>query len=95
MGAPAARALALGFQEPTKGTAAPTPPTAPTREVLPIKKRLRLLFTVPSFTGLLLSLPPREPGRDADQKMARILLKIGFSFKAKGLELPSENHCSR
>jgi hypothetical protein len=40
-GAPAARALALGFHEPTKGTIAPTTPAAPTTEVDPNKNRLR------------------------------------------------------
>ena len=49
-----AKALALGLQEPTKGTATPTPPAALTKVVLPIKKRLRLLFAVPSFTVCLL-----------------------------------------
>src|SRR5690554_1991981 len=44
-GAPAARALALGFQEATKGTATPTAPTAPTTDVAPTRKRRRPLFT--------------------------------------------------
>src|SRR5690606_42095551 len=41
-GAPADFALALGFQEATKGTAAPTTPTPPTTEVAPTRKRRRL-----------------------------------------------------
>src|SRR5690554_8132689 len=40
-GAPAARALALGFQEATKGTATPTAPTAPATDVAPTRKRRR------------------------------------------------------
>jgi hypothetical protein len=44
-GAPAVRALALGFQEATNGTAAPTAPTAPTADVAPIRRRRRPLFT--------------------------------------------------
>jgi len=45
MGAPAARALALGFHEPTKGTAAPAAPAAVTRDVLPMRNLLRFVFT--------------------------------------------------
>jgi hypothetical protein len=70
MGAPAAKALALGFHEPTKGTAAPTPPTALTAVVAPIKKRLRLLFAVPSLTKRLLNLP-QETGEITPVKRPR------------------------
>ena len=44
-GAPAALALALGFQEPRNGTATPTTPAAPTALVAAVKKRLRPVFT--------------------------------------------------
>jgi hypothetical protein len=53
-GAPAAFALALGFQDPTKGTATPTAPTAPTIVVAPINKLRRDLFT----TSLLMTISP-------------------------------------
>ena len=45
-GAPAASALALGFQEPKKGTAAPAIPTAPTAEVAAIRN-----FLLPGLGG--------------------------------------------
>ena len=50
--APAARALALGLQEPTNGTAAPTTPATPTTEVDPNKKRLRPESVPSSLTVL-------------------------------------------
>jgi len=40
-GAPAALALALGFQEPTKGTAAPVTPATPATDVEPTRNFLR------------------------------------------------------
>jgi hypothetical protein len=48
-GAPAASALALGFQEPTNGTANPTTPADPTAVVAPIRKLRRPVLTLSSF----------------------------------------------
>src|SRR5690625_1532162 len=75
-GAPAARAFALGFHEPTKGTAAPTTPTAPTTVVAPVKKRRR-----PSLTpSLLMTFSPQK------HKVERICLTcpLTFSIAASG-----------
>ena len=47
-GAPAARALALGFQDPMKGAAAPTTPAAPTAAVEPAKTSAASISTVVS-----------------------------------------------
>jgi hypothetical protein len=47
-GAPAALALALGCQEATKGTAAPTIPAPPMTPVAP-SKNLRRLWLTPSL----------------------------------------------
>src|SRR5690606_19009309 len=80
-GAPAARARALGFQEPTKGTAAPTAPAAPTREVLPTRKRLRLLLTAPLLTRIF-SCKNESEGRPG----SRILCSRALPGKECGLE---------
>src|SRR5690625_644127 len=53
-GAPAARALALGFHDPTNGTAAATAAASPTTGVAAVSKRRRPLFT----PSCLLALSP-------------------------------------
>src|SRR5262245_15326243 len=52
-GAPAARAFALGFQEPMNGTAMPTAPAAPTTDVATVRNWRRPLFTPGLLKGIL------------------------------------------
>ncbi len=51
-GAPAARALALGFQDPIKGAAATTTPAVPAAAVEPARKRLRPALVLSSVTSI-------------------------------------------
>ena len=53
IGAPAAKALALGFQDPKKGTAKPATPPAPTTAVAPRRKFRRQELTLLSLTTCL------------------------------------------
>tara|TARA_Y100000994_G_C15355002_1_gene302318 strand:- start:10 stop:234 length:225 start_codon:yes stop_codon:yes gene_type:complete len=56
-GAPAALALALGFQDLTNGVAAKPTPTAPTADVAPTKKYRRFLFGSSPLNCFSLSIP--------------------------------------
>jgi hypothetical protein len=53
IGAPAAKALALGFHDPKKGTAKPATPPAPTAAVAPRRKFRRPELTLLSLTTCL------------------------------------------